>query len=141
MHTESLDTRLIPLLRQARVIAVVGLSPKPDRASFRVASYLQQAGYRIIPVRPMAEAILGETCYPTLSDIPSSIRVDIVDVFRRAEETESVAEEAVRIGAGCLWLQSGILNDTSMAVARSGGLLAVQDLCLMVEHRRLADRL
>ncbi|MBF0127591.1 MAG: CoA-binding protein [Magnetococcales bacterium] len=141
MSTNSQDSQWISLLGQARVIAVVGLSPKPDRASFRVASHLQQAGYRIIPVRPMAGEILGEPCYASLDAIPQEIRVDIVDVFRRSEETESVAEEAVRIGARCLWLQSGILNDNAMAIARAAGLLAFQDLCLMVEHRRLASLL
>ncbi|MBF0627086.1 MAG: CoA-binding protein [Magnetococcales bacterium] len=135
------DQDLITLLAQARVIAVVGLSPKPDRASFRVAEYMQQAGYRIIPVRPMGEEILGETCYPSLEEIPAGIKVDIVDLFRRAEETPPLAEEAVRIGARCLWLQSGIINEESMETARQGGLLAVQDRCLMVEHRRLASQL
>ncbi|NGZ05399.1 MAG: CoA-binding protein [Magnetococcales bacterium] len=135
------DQELIALLTRARVIAVVGLSPKPDRASYRVAEYMQQAGYRIIPVRPMGEEILGERCYPSLEEIPREIHVDIVDLFRRAEETPPLAEESVRIGADCLWLQSGILNDDSMAIARQGGLLAIQDRCLMVEHRRLANSL
>ncbi|MBF0214294.1 MAG: CoA-binding protein [Magnetococcales bacterium] len=137
------DQDLIDLFAKARVIAVVGLSPKPDRASFRVAAYMQQAGYRIIPVRPgpEGEEILGEPCYPTLDAIPKEIHVDIVDLFRRGEETPPLAEEAVQIGAGCLWLQSGIVNDDSMAIARQGGLLAIQDRCLMVEHRRVAGSL
>lgn len=137
MTPEIPDSELKALLATARTIAVVGLSPKPDRASFRVASYLQRAGYRIIPVRPMGEEILGEPCYPTLEAIPESIRVDIVDVFRRAEETPPVAGEAVRIGAGCLWLQSGIVSEESMEIATRAGMAAVQDRCLMVEHRRL----
>ncbi|MBF0339519.1 MAG: CoA-binding protein [Magnetococcales bacterium] len=135
------DHDLISLLARARVIAVVGLSPKPDRASFRVAEYLQRVGYRIIPVRPVGEEILGEPCYPSLEAIPKEIHVDIVDLFRRAEETPPLAEETVRIGADCLWLQSGIINDDSMAIARQGNVMAIQDRCLMVEHRRLADRL
>ncbi|GAB0056291.1 putative protein YccU [Candidatus Magnetaquicoccaceae bacterium FCR-1] len=139
--SEPTDHALVTLLSTARVIAVVGLSPKPDRASFRVASYMQQAGYRIIPVRPGGGEILGEVCYDSLEAIPEEIHVDIVDLFRRAEETPPLAEESVRIGAGCLWLQSGIFNEESMEIARQGGLLAVQDRCLMVEHRRLADQL
>ncbi|MBF0191104.1 MAG: CoA-binding protein [Magnetococcales bacterium] len=135
------DQDLITLLAKARVIAVVGLSPKPDRASFRVAEYMQRAGYRIIPVRPASEEILGEPCYPSLEAIPREIQVDIVDLFRRAEDTPPLAAEAVGIQAGCLWLQSGIVNDDAMDIARQGGLVAIQDRCLMVEHRRLADRL
>ncbi|MEO5331863.1 MAG: CoA-binding protein [Magnetococcus sp. YQC-5] len=137
--SQDFNKNLTALLRQAKVIAVVGLSPKADRASYRVASYLQQAGYRIIPVRPMTAEILGEPCYATLDDIPKEIQVDIVDVFRRAEETPPIAEAAVRIQAKCLWLQSGILNDTALSIVTSVGLLGVQDLCLMVEHRRLAQ--
>lgn len=141
MMPDSQDTLLISLLGKARVIAVVGLSPKPERASYRVASYLQQVGYRIIPVRPMSDAILGETCYASLDAIPKEIRVDIVDVFRRAEETPPLAEEAVRIQAKCLWLQSGIINASALSIAQAGGLVGIDDRCLMVEHRRLAHYL
>ncbi|MBF0156820.1 MAG: CoA-binding protein [Magnetococcales bacterium] len=135
--TADSDQNISRLLEEAHTIAVVGLSPKPDRASHRVAAYLQKAGYRIIPVTPKGDSILGERCYPSLEAIPKEIRVDIVDVFRKAEETPPIAAEAVRIGAGALWLQSGITNETSMQTATKGGLLAFQDLCLMVEHRRL----
>lgn len=128
---------LLDLLTTARTIAVVGLSPKQDRPSYRVAAYLQSKGYRIIPVRPGTAEILGETCHPCLENIPKEIQVDIVDVFRTAEETPPVARAAVKIGARALWLQSGIVNDETMAIAQAGGLLAIQDLCLMVEHRNL----
>ncbi|MEO5365042.1 MAG: CoA-binding protein [Magnetococcus sp. WYHC-3] len=138
----SLDPRmLVPLLRSARTIAVVGLSPKEDRPSFRVAAYLQQVGYRIVPVRPGSSQILGETCYPSLRDLPADLKVDIVDVFRKAEETPPVARDAVAIGARVLWLQSGIVSDEAMAIATAAGLTGIQDHCLMVEHRMLAAQL
>lgn len=137
------DQQLTALLRQARTIAVVGLSPKPDRPSYRVAAYLQQVGYRIIPVRPALEAILGEPCFPSLQAIPSEIAIDIVDVFRQAEETPPVATAAVALPGGgtratrLFWLQTGIISEAALAIARAGGWTAVQDRCLMIEHRRL----
>ncbi|MBF0454607.1 MAG: CoA-binding protein [Magnetococcales bacterium] len=132
------DQELVTLLKETRTIAVVGLSPKTDRASFRVAAYMQEAGYRIIPVRPGGMTILGEQSYPSLAEIPKEIAIDMVDVFRRAEETPAIAASAVAIGAKSLWLQLGIANQSAMETAQKGGLKAVQDLCLMVEHRRLA---
>ncbi|MBF0184954.1 MAG: CoA-binding protein [Magnetococcales bacterium] len=141
------DEQLIELLRRARTIAVVGLSPKTDRPSYRVAAYLQQAGYKIIPVRPASESVLGEPCYASLEAIPAEIVVDIVDVFRAADDTPPVAAAAVRVmggkreSAGLFWLQSSIVHEGSMTIARQGGLTAVQDRCLMVEHRRLAASL
>ncbi|MEO5352613.1 MAG: CoA-binding protein [Magnetococcus sp. XQGC-1] len=141
--TEVSDTQLAALLRQARTIAVVGLSPKADRPSYRVAAYLQQAGYRIIPVRPGMDTLLGEPCFPSLEAIPREIVVDIVDVFRQADDTPPVAQAAVGLPAGSgesgrlFWLQSGIINDAALAIARAGGWTGVQDRCLMIEHRRL----
>lgn len=135
------DDELVVLLKKAKNIAVVGLSPKADRPSYRVAAYMQSMGYRIIPVHPAMDQVLGERCYPSLEAIPGEIAVDIVDVFRRAEETPPVAQSAVAIHAGCLWLQSGILNEESLTIARQAGLLAIQDRCLMVEHRRLAEQI
>ncbi len=123
------------ILEQSRTIAVVGLSPNPDRPSHDVARYLKQQGYRVIPVHPQADEILGEKVYRRLEDIPESI--DIVDVFRRAEDTPSVAEAAVRVGARTLWLQLGIENDVAEAIASAGGLNVVQNRCLKIEHRRL----
>jgi predicted CoA-binding protein len=102
---------------------------------------MQAQGYRIIPVNPLAAPVLGEVGYPSLEAIPADIRIDIVNLFRRAEDTPPLAEESVRLQARALWLQSGIINETSMEIARSAGLLAVQDRCLMVEHRRLASQL
>lgn len=141
---EITDEQLVAQLRLARTIAIVGLSPKPDKASFRVATYLQRVGYRIIPVRPGMESLLGEPCFASLEEIPAEIIVDVVDVFRQAQDTPPLAEAATHrmnrqeSGARLFWLQSGILNDDAMDIAQKGGLLAVQDRCLMVEHMRLA---
>lgn len=131
------DTDLTALLGETRVIAVVGLSPNTDRPSYRVAAYLKAAGYRIIPVRPATSEVLGETCYPSLSAIPADIQVDIVDLFRRGEETPPLVKEAARIGAKAVWLQSGITHPDSRRLAAEHGLQYVEDRCLMVEHRRL----
>ncbi len=89
---------ILPILKNFKTIAVIGLSPKPDRASHRVAAYMQQQGYRIIPIRPGSGKILGETCYASLADLPPDLKIDLVDVFRRAEETPPIAQEAVAVG-------------------------------------------
>ncbi len=117
-----------------RTIAVVGLSPKPERASHDVARYLLDQGYKIIPVNPVQEEILGLKCYPNLSAIPEP--VDLVDVFRRPEHCAAIAEEAVAIGAKALWLQLGIANDEAARLASDGGLLVVMDHCIKIEHAR-----
>jgi uncharacterized protein len=132
---------LIVLLKETKTIAVVGLSPKTDRASHRVAAYMQQAGYRIIPVRPGGAVILGEQSYPSLEEIPQDITVDLIDVFRRSEDTPPIATAAASIKAKGFWLQLGIVNETAMETVKKAGLIPVQDLCLMVEHRRLASQL
>jgi predicted CoA-binding protein len=116
------------LLRDAKTVAVVGLSPKPDRASNDVASYLQERGYKIIPVNPKEDSILGEKSYPSLTDIPES--VDIVDVFRRSETVPPIADEAIKIGAKALWLQEGVRHDESATKAQSAGLVVLQDICI-----------
>ncbi|MCA1905306.1 MAG: CoA-binding protein [Desulfarculus sp.] len=123
------------LLGQCRVVAVVGLSPDPARDSHRVAAYLQQRGFRIIPVNPKAETILGQKCYPDLASIPEA--VDIVDVFRSSEHAPEIARQAVAARAKCLWLQQGVRNEEAAAYARVCGLLVVQDRCLKVDHQML----
>jgi len=122
------------ILQSAKTIAVVGLSSNPMRASYGVAEYLKTAGYRIIPVNPNETEVLGEKAYARLEDIPE--QVDIVDVFRRAEELPAVAESAIRIGAKVLWMQLGIENGGAAERARAAGLVVVEDSCLMVEHKR-----
>ena len=122
------------ILREAKTIAVVGLSANPMRASHGVAEYLKSAGYRIIPVNPNETEVLGEKAYARLEDVPEP--VDIVDVFRRAEEVPAVAESAIRIGAKVLWMQLGIENAEAAERALAAGLMVVEDSCLMVEHKR-----
>jgi uncharacterized protein len=122
------------LLRQAKTIAVVGLSSNPRRPSHEVASYLRSVGYTILPVNPNESEVFGEKSYARLEDIP--VPVDIVDVFRRPEEVPPVADSAIAIGAKALWLQLGVTSAEAANKARSAGLLVVEDACLLVEHKR-----
>jgi predicted CoA-binding protein len=122
------DDELRAILSTNRTVAVVGASSSPDRPSYGVMKVLLAAGFDVIPVTPREPRILGRTTYPTLADVPE--RVDIVDVFRRAEETPAIAEEAVRLGAKVLWLQLGITNEEAATRARAGGLKVVMDLCI-----------
>jgi predicted CoA-binding protein len=122
------------ILRGVKTIAVVGLSSNPMRPSYGVAEYLKTAGYRIIPVNPNETEVLGEKAYARLEDIPE--QVDVVDVFRRAEEVPAVAESAIRIGAKVLWMQLGIENGGAAEKARAAGLVVVENACLLVEHKR-----
>ena len=123
------------ILRQTRVIAVVGLSADWYRPSYFAAKYMQEHGYRIIPVNPAYPEVLGEKCYASLRDIPE--RVDIVDCFRKSEEIPPLAEEAIAIGAKVLWMQLGVINHEAAARARNAGLEVVMDRCVKIEHARL----
>ena len=125
------------LLTEARTIAVVGLSASPEKDSHHVAHYLQEHGYRIIPVNPTAAEILGEKAYASLLDIPPEITIDIVDIFRKAEDVAPVVEEAVKRGAKAVWMQLGIVNDGAAATARQAGISVVMDRCIKIEHARL----
>jgi predicted CoA-binding protein len=126
------------ILNSSRTIAVVGLSSKPDRPSYKVASHLKEQGYKIIPVNPTEKEILGELCYPDLASIPES--VDVVDVFRRSEEVPPIVEEAMRIGAKAVWMQEGLINEEAAARAREAGLMVVMDKCMRKEHQKLKKR-
>lgn len=123
------------IVRQARTIAVVGLSPNPERPSYEVASYLKSQGYRIVPVNPTVAEVLGEKSYPDLKSIPEP--VDVVDIFRRPEDVPPIVEQAIAIGAKAVWMQLGVVNEEAAHRARQAGLGVVMDRCLMVEHRRL----
>jgi predicted CoA-binding protein len=123
------------ILRSAKTIAVVGLSPDPTRPSQGVARYLQRAGYRIIPVNPNVDEVLGERAYPTLSQLPGP--VDVVDVFRRSEFVGPIVDEAIAIGAGAVWLQDGVVDEAAAERARAAGLDVVMDDCMMRRHARL----
>ena len=131
------DPELRSILGDARTIAVVGLSSNPERASYEVAEYLQSKGYRIVPVNPNETEVLGERAYPTLADIPREIEIDVVDVFRRAEQTPAIAEEAVARGAKVLWLQEGIANDDARRIGEAGGLSVVMGVCMRKQSQRL----
>jgi predicted CoA-binding protein len=133
------DRELRALLGEARIIAVVGLSSNEERPSFEIAAYLQEHGYRIVPVNPRESEVLGERAYPTLRDLPADLKVDVVDVFRRAEETPDVARDAVAIGAKVLWLQDGIVNEEAYRIGVEGGLEVIMGVCIRTTKRRLDE--
>ena len=127
------------ILKTSRVIAVVGLSPRPFRPSYGVARYLQSAGYRIIPVNPRETEILGVTSYASLLDVP--VPVDIVNVFRAPDALPDIARDAVAIHAGALWCQFGVINAEGAQIAEDGGVTVIMDRCLKVEHARYMGRM
>jgi len=123
------------ILRTSRTIAIVGLSAEWHRPSYFAAKYLQEHGYRVVPVNPRYPEILGERCHATLTTI--DVPVDIVDVFRRTEDVMPIAEQAIAIGAKCLWQQIGVRNEAAAALAASAGLEVVMNRCVKIEHGRL----
>ena len=123
------------ILQGCRTIAVVGLSPDSSRASFGVSRYMQAAGYRIVPVNPNAPSVLGERCYPTLSEAARHETIELVNCFRRSEAIAAIADEAMAIGARSLWMQLGVVDVAAAGKLRAAGLQVVQDRCLMIEHR------
>lgn len=128
----------LEMLQTAKTIAVVGLSSNPARSSHGVSAYMQSVGYRIIPVNPHESEVLGEKAYARLEDIPE--KVDLVDVFRRAEYTPDVVDSAARIGAKGVWLQQGIVSDEARKRAAAHGLLYTEDYCIYVAHKTLMPR-
>jgi predicted CoA-binding protein len=118
-------------------IAVVGLSDKPDRPSYQVARYLQEQGYRIIPVNPGVASVLGEKSYPTLQDIPAEIIIDVVAIFRKPEAVPPVVEEAIARGVKVIWMQEGISHPEAAARAREVGIEVIMDRCIKKEHMKL----
>ena len=127
------------VLHTAKTIAIVGLSNNELRASYFVGYYLKRHGYRVIPVNPRESEILGETCYPSLLDVP--VPVDIVNVFRAPDALPAIAAEAVTIGAGALWCQFGVINEEGARIAEDGGVTVIMDRCLKVEHARYVGRM
>jgi predicted CoA-binding protein len=140
MHENPSVDALRTLLEAANTIAVVGASGNPERPSYAVMRVLQHAGYRVIPINPRETEILGEQAYASLADVP--VPIDIVDVFRKAEDTPPIADDAVRAGARVLWLQAGISSDEAAARAVAGGLIVVMDLCIgaTVAHLGISKR-
>ena len=131
------DQEIKEVLRSSKTIAVIGISPKEDRPSYGVASYLKSKGYRIIPVRPDGDKILGEKVYHSLTEIPREIEIDVVDIFRKSEDVPPVVEEAIHRGAKVVWMQEGIINQEACAKAEKAGLKVVMDRCTKKEHQRL----
>lgn len=123
------------VLQDNRVIAVVGLSPNWNRPSYFAAKYMLEHGYTVIPVNPGATEILGQKCYPDLAAVP--VKVDLVDVFRKPDDAGPIADEAIRIGARCLWLQLGVINQKAADTASAAGLDVVMDRCVKIEYARL----
>jgi uncharacterized protein len=126
-------------LREARTVAVVGLSPKPERPSHGVARYLRRAGYHIVPVNPGHAEILGERCYPTLTAAAKDQAIDIVNVFRRSEAAGAVVDEAIAIGSRLIWLQLGVVDQPAAARAAAAGIPCVMDRCLAIDHTHLRE--
>jgi predicted CoA-binding protein len=141
-HNEQESIRQV--LQHCRVIAVVGMSANPMRDSYRIAQYMQMHGYRIVPVNPThaGTAILGKLCHATLQEAAAALvqegaRIDMVDCFRRPDAIEPIAEAAIEIGAQCLWMQLGVVNEAAAEKARAAGLVVVVDRCLKIEHAHL----
>lgn len=136
--TEDLWSKLRRILEQYKTIAVVGLSRRESRPSYSVPAYMQQHGYRIIPVNPHLQEALGETAYPSLLEIPEPI--DVVQIFRRSEDVPPVVEDAIRKGAKVVWMQAGIVNQQAAARAEAAGLEVVMDACMRSAHQALRAR-
>ena len=138
--TNPTSAEIRDLLTTARTIAVVGLSPKPERDSHRVALYMQRRGYTIVPVNPGHPEILGAPCYPRLGAIPAATPIDIVNLFRRSAEVGPHVDEAIARGARAIWMQVGIADEAAAERARAAGLLVVMNRCIMVDHAALIGR-
>jgi predicted CoA-binding protein len=126
--------QITELLKNARTIAVVGLSENPMRTSYGVSEYMQAQGYRIVPVNPTITEALGEKAYASLSEVPE--KIDIVNVFRRSEFVPEVVDEAIRLGVPAIWMQEGVVHEEAAAKARAAGIFVVMDRCILKEHRR-----
>jgi len=138
MSLQLSDQLIKTLLRKSETIAIVGLSPKPERPSNAVAAYLIDHGYNVIPVNPGQHEILGRTCYPDLTSIP--VEVDIVDIFRKALDVSPSVHQALKIGARAIWMQLGIVNEAAARLAEDSGLVVIMDRCLKIDHSRLLSR-
>ena len=130
------DEEIDTILAEAHTVAVVGLSPKPERDSHQVARYLKEHGYRVVPVNPGVDEILGERCYPDVASIPADIDIDVVDIFRRPEAIPAIVDQAVARGARVVWMQLGLAHNAAADTARKAGLKVVMDRCMKVERAR-----
>jgi predicted CoA-binding protein len=125
---------ILELLKKYKTVAVVGLSSNRMRPSYEVTEYMKSAGYRIIPVNPNEREVLGEKSYARLEEVPG--KIEIVNIFRRAEEVAPVVDSAIRMGAKVVWMQQGIAHEAAAEKARAAGLVVVEDSCILIEHRR-----
>jgi len=125
------------LLLRAKTIAVVGLSPNPDRPSHEIATYLKERGYRVVPVNPGQKEILGQKCYPSLAAAAAEHSIDVVDVFRKSEQAGAVVDEAIAIRPRLIWLQIGVVDDAARRRAEAAGIPCVMDRCIKIDHRAL----
>ncbi len=132
-HYQSTET-VKKILRTYRTVAVVGLSDKPERPSYTVASYMQSQGYRIVPVNPRISRVLGEDAYPDLISLPFGI--EIVDIFRRSEDVPPIVDAAIEKGVRAVWMQQGVISETAAEKAKTAGLEVVMDLCILQEHEK-----
>ena len=132
------DKNIEHVLKTAKTIAVVGLSPKVARASYEVADYMQKNGYRILPINPSraGSVILGEPCYANLADAVAAtgLKIDIVNCFRKSEDIPPIVDEAIAVGAACVWMQLDIINEAAAALAEKAGIQVIMDKCLKIEH-------
>jgi uncharacterized protein len=131
------DSELRQVLTAARTVAIVGLSDKPERDSNETARYLRSQGYRVVPVNPVLPEILGERSYPTLTAVPAEVHVDIVNVFRRADQVPPVVDEAIARPVPVVWMALGVEHPDAAARGRAAGLTVYENLCIMAQHRRL----
>jgi predicted CoA-binding protein len=139
-HQDIDDEAIFDILKKTNNIAVVGLSPSGSRPSHRVAAYLKSVGYKIIPIRPLVAEVLGEKAYKSLEDIPPDIKIDMVDIFKRADEVPAIVRSAIaRGGVKTIWMQEGIVNEDAAREARQAGMTVVMDSCTYKEHRRMME--
>jgi hypothetical protein len=131
------EEEIATILKKAGSVAVVGISDKEDRDSHKVAKYLKEHGYRMIPVNPKCREVLGETCYSTLREVPEHI--DVVDIFRNLEAIPAIVDQAIAIGADCVWMQLGLTHHEAAEKARSAGLQVVMNHCMKIEHAKLTE--
>lgn len=125
------------ILAQSKTIAVVGISDKAERPSYRVAKYLQDHGYRIIPVNPRLDEVLGEKCYSGLDSVPD--KIDVVDIFRRPDDVLPIVKSAISLGVNTIWMQEGVVNEEAAHIAKAAGLNIIMDRCMLKEHSKLSS--
>lgn len=133
---EIVEDRILQLLKTAKTIAVVGLSDNKARPSYGVSAYLQSKGYRVIPIHPKTSEVLGEKAYPSLSEAAKNEKIDIVDVFRRADAVPAIVDEVLALGLPAIWLQETVVHEEAAEKARQAGVVVVMDKCILKEHRR-----